>query len=85
MIITISITLLSIECLSSKITSTNSDIWEPPFKGLQWSMSEAEVMNILKLTENDVIKDSISFITKNECDILGFKKMLNLYLERMML
>jgi len=37
-------------------------------------MSEAEVMNILKLTENDVIKDSISFITKNECDILGFKK-----------
>ena|GEM_PF-2509498 len=35
---------------------------------------QPEVMNILKLTENDVIKDSISFITKNECDILGFKK-----------
>ena len=70
----ISIAILSVGCLSSGVSSNNNDILAPPFEGLQWGMSEVEVMNVLKLKEDDVNKDSIGFSSKNELDLFGFRK-----------
>ena len=74
MLIIISITILSVGCLSSGVSSNNNDILVPPFEGIQWGMSEVEVMNALKLKEDDVNKDSIGFSSKNELDLFGFRK-----------
>ena len=77
-IIAISIALLGAGCLSSGVNSNADDIWAPPFEGLQWGMSEAEVMDVLGLTDDDVDRGGgdilRSFDTKKEYDLFGVKK-----------
>ena len=73
-IITISIALLGAGCLSNGVSITDNDKWMPPFEGLQWGMSEAEVMNVLGLTETDLERNSGGFVSKKEYDLFGVKK-----------
>ena len=73
-IIAISIALLGAGCLSSGVNSKVNDIWAPPFEGLQWGMSEAEVMDVLGYTEADVDRIPGGFISKTGYDLFGVNK-----------
>lgn len=73
-IIAISIALLGAGCLSSGVNLKANDIWAPPFEELQWGMSEAEVMDVLGLTDDDVNSNPNSFSTKKEDDLFGLNR-----------
>jgi hypothetical protein len=74
-VILLAVAVLSAGCLSGGVNAVdNNDKWAPPFDGLQWGMSETDVMNALGLSEDDIDNYEYSFVLKNEYELFGVSK-----------